>query len=144
MPTWPARRSAAARRSRFRGRLRTDDGADRPQGGRDRGDRDAGARSTGSPRASGARPTLERLSDAARAGTLSRSAAEILAESFRFLIRLRLQEQLRSARSGEEPSNRVRVDALTELERRRLVEAFEAVRKLQDATALRFDTGGLA
>jgi CBS domain-containing protein len=93
---------------------------------------------------SGARPTLERLSDAAEAGTLSRSAAEILAESFRFLIRLRLQEQLRSARAGEEPSNRVRVEALTDLERRRLAEAFEAVRKLQDATALRFNAGGIA
>jgi CBS domain-containing protein len=93
---------------------------------------------------SGARPTLERLSDAIEAGTLSRSGAEILGESFRFLLRLRLQEQLRSARSGEDPSNLVRVDALTELERRRLAEAFEAVRKLQDATAVRFNAGGIA
>lgn len=128
---------------RFRGRLRTDDG---------RIDLKAGgiaatvmlARAYALAAGSGARPTLERLADAAEAGTLSRSAAEILAESFRFLIRLRLQEQLRSARSGEEPSNRVRVEALTELERRRLAEAFEAVRNLQDATALRFNAGGIA
>jgi CBS domain-containing protein len=127
----------------FRGRLRTEDG---------RIDLKAGgiaatvmlARAYALAAGSGARPTLQRLSDAARAGTLSRSAAEVLSESFRFLIRLRLQEQLRSARSGEEPSNRVRVEALTELERRRLAEAFEAVRKLQDATALRFDAGGIA
>jgi CBS domain-containing protein len=128
---------------RFLGRLRTDDGMI---------DLKAGgiaatvmlARAYALAAGSGARPTLERLSDAAEAGTLSRSGAEILAESFRFLIRLRLQEQLRSARSGVEPTNRVRVEALTELERRRLAEAFEAVRKLQDATAVRFNAGGIA
>jgi CBS domain-containing protein len=127
----------------FRGRLRTDDG---------RIDLKAGgiaatvmlARAYALAAGSGARPTLERLSDATEAGTLSRSGAEILGESFRFLLRLRLQEQLRSARSGEDPSNLVRVDALTELERRRLAEAFEAVRKLQDATAVRFNAGGIA
>jgi CBS domain-containing protein len=128
---------------RFRGRLRTDDGSI---------DLKAGgiaatvmlARAYALAAGSGARPTLDRLSDAAEAGTLSRSAAEILAESFRFLIRLRLQEQLRNVRSGEEPSNRVRVESLTELERRRLAEAFEAVRNLQDATALRFNAAGIA
>jgi CBS domain-containing protein len=128
---------------RFRGRLRTDDG---------RIDLKAGgiaatvmlARAYALAAGSGARPTLERLSDAAEAATLSRSGAEILGESFRFLMRLRLQEQLRSARSGEEPSNLVRVEVLTELERRRLAEAFEAVRKLQDATAVRFNAGGIA
>jgi CBS domain-containing protein len=128
---------------RFRGRLRTDDG---------RIDLKAGgiaatvmlARAYALAAGSGARPTLERLSDAAEAATLSRSGAEILGESFRFLMRLRLQEQLRSTRSGEEPSNLVRVEVLTELERRRLAEAFEAVRKLQDATAVRFNAGGIA
>jgi CBS domain-containing protein len=93
---------------------------------------------------SAARPTLERIAAAAKAGTLSRSGAEILGEAFRFLTRLRLQEQLRAVGSGEEPSNRVRLDALTELERRRLAEAFEAVRKLQDATGLRFGAAGIA
>ncbi|MGH3040996.1 MAG: putative nucleotidyltransferase substrate binding domain-containing protein, partial [Gaiellaceae bacterium] len=94
--------------------------------------------------ASGARPTLERLEAAAAAGTLSRSGAEVLGESFRFLTRLRLQEQLRAVRAGEEPSNRVRIHELTELERRRLTEAFEAVRNLQEATALRFRAAGMA
>jgi CBS domain-containing protein len=85
-----------------------------------------------------ARPTLERLEAAAAAGPLSRAGSEILGESFRFLTRLRLQEQLRSMRRGEEPTNRVSLEALTLLERRRLVEALRAVRKQQDATALRF------
>ena len=85
-----------------------------------------------------ARPTLERLEVAAEAGTLSRAGAEILGESFRFLTRLRLQEQIRSLRRGEQPGNRVRLDALSPLERRRLSEALRAVRKQQDAAALRF------
>jgi CBS domain-containing protein len=86
----------------------------------------------------GARSTLSRFEAAADAGALSRAGAEILGESFRFLTRLRLQEQLRTLRAGDEPSNRVRLDALTSLERRRLVEALRAVRKQQEATALRF------
>jgi CBS domain-containing protein len=85
-----------------------------------------------------ARPTLERLETAAGAGQLSRAGAEILAESFRLLTRLRLQQQILSLRRGEEPSNRVRPDALSPLERRRLLEALRAVRKQMDAAALRF------
>jgi CBS domain-containing protein len=84
------------------------------------------------------RATLERLKAAADAGTLSRAGAEILGESFRFITRLRLQEQLRSLRHGEEPSNVVRLEALSPLERRRLAEALRAVRKQQEAAALRF------
>ena len=87
---------------------------------------------------SAARPTLERLETAADAGQLSRAGAEILAESFRLLTRLRLQEQIRSLHRGEEPSNRSRPDALSPLERRRLLEALRAVRKQMDAAALRF------
>jgi CBS domain-containing protein len=87
---------------------------------------------------SAARSTLERLETAADAGQLSRAGAEILAESFRLLTRLRLQEQIRSLHRGEEPSNRVRPDALSPLERRRLVESLRAVRKQMDAAALRF------
>jgi CBS domain-containing protein len=93
---------------------------------------------------SGARPTLERLDAAAAAGTLSRSSAEVLGESFRFLTRLRLEEQLRAVRAGEPPTNRVVVEALSPLERRRLKEALQAIRRLQDATAVRFRTGELA
>ena len=84
------------------------------------------------------RPTLARLEAAAEAGTLSRAGAEILGESFRFLTRLRLQEQIRSLRRNEEPTNRVHLEALTPLELRRLSEALRAVRKQQDAAALRF------
>jgi CBS domain-containing protein len=84
------------------------------------------------------RPTLERLRAAAAAGTLSRAGSEILGESFRFLMRLRLGAQLRSLQSGGELGNSVRLDELTPLERRRLAEALRAVRNQQEAAALRF------
>jgi CBS domain-containing protein len=85
-----------------------------------------------------ARPTLERLVAAKQGGVLSRDGAETLAESFRFLMRLRLREQLRRLRAGEEPTNRVRLDALSHLEVRYLKEAFRAILEMQKATAFRF------
>jgi CBS domain-containing protein len=90
-----------------------------------------------------ARSTLDRLDAAAETGTLSRAGAEILGESFRFLTRLRLQEQIRDLRQGglrqgDLPDDDVVVEALSPLERRRLSEALRAVRKQQEAAALRF------
>ncbi|MEP7158433.1 MAG: DUF294 nucleotidyltransferase-like domain-containing protein [Chloroflexota bacterium] len=84
------------------------------------------------------RPTLERLDAATDAGTLSRGGSEALADTFRFLTRLRLREQLRSLRAGATPGNRIDPDALSAFERRRLKEALRAVRRQQEATGLRF------
>jgi CBS domain-containing protein len=84
------------------------------------------------------RATLERLEAAAAAGTLSAAGAEALSDTFRFLTRLRLREQLRSVRVGEPATNRVRLEALSPLERRRLREALRTVRTLQEHTARRF------
>ena len=89
-------------------------------------------------------PTLERLRAATDAGTLSRAGGEILGESFRFLTRLRLREQLRSVAAGEEVGNDVRLQDLSPLERRRLAEALRAVRKQQEATALRYPGAAIA
>lgn len=86
------------------------------------------------------RPTLERLDAAAQAGTLSRAGAEELADTFRFLTRLRLREQLRSLAAGAALGNRVDPDALSAFERRRLKEALRAVGHQQEATRLRFRT----
>ena len=55
-----------------------------------------------------------------------------------------LEQVLRRLKQERDEADRRYNEALTELERRRLAEAFEAVRKLQDATALRFDAGGIA
>lgn len=74
-----------------------------------------------------ARSTQERLAAAATAGTLSGSGAQALAEAFRFLMGLRLREQLRSTAAGREPDNRV---------------ALRAVADIQEATVLRYRTEG--
>lgn len=89
-----------------------------------------------------ARSTQERLAAAATAGTLSGSGAQALAEAFRFLMGLRLREQLRSTAAGREPDNRVALDALSSPERRRLREALRAVADIQEATVLRYRTEG--
>ena len=87
-----------------------------------------------------ARGTLERLADAAGAGTLSAAGAEDLAAGFRFLLRLRLEHQLLARREGRPVDHRVRVDHLSPLERRHLKDTFRVLREVQDATAQRFAT----
>jgi CBS domain-containing protein len=88
-----------------------------------------------------ARSTIDRLDAAARAGTLSRGGAEALADAFRYLMRLRLREQLRREAAGGKLDNRVALDGLSPLERRRLRDAFRTVLELQRATARNFQTG---
>lgn len=88
-----------------------------------------------------ARSTIERLDAAARAGILSRGGAEALADAFRYLMRLRLREQLRRVAAGDELDNRVALDVLSPLERRRLGDAFRTVLELQRVTARNFQTG---
>jgi CBS domain-containing protein len=85
-----------------------------------------------------ARPTLARLAAAAEAGALSRVGAETLSEAFRFLLRLRLQDQLRAMRAGHAPGHKARLEDVSPLERRHLKETFLAIREIQEATALRY------
>jgi CBS domain-containing protein len=87
------------------------------------------------------RSTLGRLRAAAAAGTLSEDGAETLEEGFRFLFRLRLATQLAAKRRGEEPTNRVRLETLSALERRHLKDTFQHIRTMQEAMSQRFSTG---
>jgi CBS domain-containing protein len=87
-----------------------------------------------------ARGTLERLDAAAGAGALGPDTVEAVGDAFRFLLRLRLREQLRSLDAGRDPGNSVRVESLSPLERRRLREAFKAVADAQRSVALRYRT----
>lgn len=84
-----------------------------------------------------ARPTLDRLAAAAAAGTLAPDAAATLAEAFRFLMRLRLRDQLRARREGR-PGGAARLEDLTALERAHLKDVFVAVRESQSALRLRY------
>lgn len=93
---------------------------------------------------SGARGTLDRLDAAVAAGTLSSEGAQTLAEGFRFLLGLRLREQLRARREGEPVTNSVRLDHLSPTERQHLKDVFVAIREMQSATALRHAIARLA
>jgi len=85
-----------------------------------------------------AKNTTERLEAAAQAKTLHPEMAETLVEAYTFLLRLRLREQLKDLRTGETISNRVRLEALSALERRHLKEAFLAIREAQQALLSHF------
>jgi CBS domain-containing protein len=87
-----------------------------------------------------ARPTLDRLRDAAAADALAPDTAEALADSFRFLMRLRLGRQLQALAAGAQPGNSVDFASLSDLERRRLREAFRAVADAQRSVGTRYGT----
>ncbi len=87
---------------------------------------------------SSVRSTVERLEAGRLDGGLSPEGAETLAEAFRFLLRLRLEHQLRSRKLGHPADNRVRLDALTALERRHLKDAFSAIREVQSVVEHRW------
>jgi CBS domain-containing protein len=90
-----------------------------------------------------ARPTLARLTAAAEAGTITREGAATLGEAFRFLMALRLREQLRAVREGRPVEDRVAIESLSPLERRHLKDVFVAVHEMQEAVRERHATDRL-
>jgi len=90
------------------------------------------ARATALAAGSRERSTLERLTAAAAGGSISDEGAENLAETFQFLLKLRLRHQLAAIRAGQQPSNRIPVADLSPLERRHLKEAFMTIRQMQE------------
>ncbi len=86
------------------------------------------------------RATIDRLHAAAKTGALSRQGADMLIETFSFLMRLRLKAQLESIKRGEPPTNKLQLSTISSLEKRHLKDAFMAIRDMQNATAQRFRT----
>lgn len=84
--------------------------------------------------------TRERLAAAEQADSLSPRAAGRLGFAHALLTRLRLTSQLRAARTGEPITDLVPVARLRWVDERLLRQAFEAIREVQQATALRFRT----
>ncbi len=84
------------------------------------------------------RTTIERLAAAAAAGKLSHEGAETLAETYRFLLNIRLKEQLAEIKAGQTPDNNINLQALSAWEKRRLKEAFMSIREIQEAISRRF------
>ncbi len=89
---------------------------------------------------SASRTTLARLEAAAAGGTLSRAGAGNLAEAYRLLTGLRLRHQVDQFSAGVVPDNLVRLDDLTDEDRRRLRDGLRLVRDVQQYTAMRFST----
>ena len=75
---------------------------------------------------------------------MSREGSTTLSEAFRFLLRLRLTNQLRAMKEGGRPGHRVPLEHLSALERQHLKDVFQAIRQVQEATALRYATERLA
>ena len=89
------------------------------------------------------RPTRERLEAAVVEGKLSRDIGVNLVETYRYLLQLRLREQLDQIRAGQEPTNSIRLARLSSLEHRHLKDAFGAIREMQAAVVQRFQTNAL-
>ena len=89
------------------------------------------------------RSTLERLVIAAEAGSMSRQGAENLAETFQFLLRLRLRQQMTDIRTGKPPTNGLRIKELSSLEQRHLKDSLVVIRQMQDGVGAAFNTGAM-
>ena len=89
---------------------------------------------------SSARTTVARLNAAGAGGTLSRAGAGNLIEAYRLLTELRLRHQVDQVCAGVAPDNLIRLDDLTEQDRRRMRDGLRVVRDVQQVTAMRFAT----
>jgi CBS domain-containing protein len=90
--------------------------------------------------APGARATLERLDAAAQAGLLSEGARESVGQAYRFLVGLRLRNELRMLAEGRSPTAEVRIPDLSAIERSRLKDSFRAIRRWQERAAYHYRT----
>jgi CBS domain-containing protein len=86
------------------------------------------------------RNTLDRLDAAARAGLLGAETRVTIREAYRFLLALRLREQVRRLAEGRQPANRITLSALSSIERSRLKESFRAIRSWQEKAAYHYRT----
>ena len=82
--------------------------------------------------------TLERLQDAVRAGLMGQDEFATIAEAYRFVVQLRLREQIRMASEGKALSNVISFADLSSIERSRLREAFSAISSWQERAAYHF------
>jgi CBS domain-containing protein len=85
------------------------------------------------------RSTLARLDSASRAGMLSAEDASTIAETYRFLLGLRLRLQLRMLAEGRPATNQVRLAELGAIERSRLKDAYRAIRRWQERSAFQLN-----
>ncbi len=87
-----------------------------------------------------ARNTLERLDAAVAGGRIGSDACATLREAYRFLLGLRLREQIRMIAEGKPPVNRIAMSALSSIERSRLKDSLRAVRSWQEKASYHYRT----
>jgi len=87
--------------------------------------------------------TQDRLQAASEGGKLSVEGMKDLRDAFEFIASVRLQHQALQIEQGQKPDNYVPPEELSSLEKRHLKDAFEVVRTMQEAMAVRYQTGRL-
>ncbi len=85
--------------------------------------------------------TRERLQAAASSGEISAERTRDLIDALEFLSGLRIQHQARLMADGQAADNYLRLDELSELERRHLKDAFGVVKDLQSVLEKRYLAG---
>jgi CBS domain-containing protein len=84
--------------------------------------------------------TLERLQASVDSGLLGPDEYATLAEAYRFLLRVRLREQLRMLSKGDPASNVIALSDVSSIERSRLKDTFRAIEVWQDRAAYHYRT----
>ena len=79
--------------------------------------------------------TLDRLHQSIEKGTVSKSGGRDLIDAYRLVTDIRLDHQARLIRAGAKPDNFMSPNALSELERNHLRDAFVVVKTMQSALA---------
>jgi CBS domain-containing protein len=87
-----------------------------------------------------ARNTLDRLDAAVEGGLIGNDARDTLREAYRFLLGLRLREQIRMLAEGKPAVNTVALGALSSIERSRVKDSLRAVRNWQDKAVYHYRT----
>jgi CBS domain-containing protein len=87
-----------------------------------------------------ARNTLDRLDAAVEGGLIGSDSRATLREAYRFLLGLRLREQLHMVAEGKPPVNTIALSALTSIERSRLKDSLRAVRNWQEKASYHYRT----
>jgi CBS domain-containing protein len=86
------------------------------------------------------RNTQGRLDAAVRAGLIGEDVRATLREAHRFLLGLRLRQQLRMIEAGEQPVNLVALSQLSTIERSRLKDSMRAIANWQETAAYHYRT----
>jgi CBS domain-containing protein len=84
--------------------------------------------------------TLDRLRAAVEAGLIAQDTCDTLSEAYRFLLRIRLREQLSTISLGKTPSNMLSLSDLSSIERSRLRDTFRAIEVWHGRAAYHFRT----